>query len=1026
MNLGTLRAKIKVDADGAIKTLQGVKSGFDDFAKVADKGIHKASSAFSSFAGTLGALGVADVIGTISDKITDLAIEAADSSDALDKFASTMDFAGFDTSTIEAVQKSMKQYADETVYDLGTIANATAQLAANGVKDYDRLVEAAGNLNAVAGGNADTFKSVAQVLTQTAGAGKLTTENWNQLADAIPGASGKLQQAMLDAGAYTGNFREAMEKGEITAEEFSAAIMNLGMEDAAQEAAKSTDTFEGAIGDLEATFVDAFMEIYDTIGKENITGAINAISDAVKESIPAIVEGVENCIDTLSKIDGETVKTIASMTAFALGAGVAVKAIAKVVDVGKTASDTIRVFARTLNTVGDATIGVVAHNEGLATSYKRATEASKTAGASMKAMSVATGLASTSVLALGGALATLVVGAIVQEIAEYNEHMKIAEGATTGLDDAVKMMEQTCSASNAGVQAYSSEIQTLGETVWETVDRQAQLAKSISETWAGIGADSAIVDGYIASIERLGNKGNLTAQEQAELKMAVEGVNDVCGTSIEIIDSVNGTLSESTDAIKANTEAWKLNIEAQAAQEQALELKKEQYSLEVQLSEAQEKLKTAQDNLATAQANGSTETNKYLNECSALHTEIDTLENSLASNQTAQDAMNQKYADTQLALQGSATALRDYINSNTEFSTTLSTSGVDIDAFATKLSELGFTTTDLATLAPEQLLGLSTAYTGSFSDIKAKCEELGIALPANMQTALDGSIAKVNEKAPLMSNAMYIYKNGALMNFNPITGEMTAITDEAATSAATELMNGRGEAQAGGSALKDGAIYGINPITGKMEQIGGDASDNFASGVEDGEDDAETAGEGVADEAKTGMKSENDNASSWGSHLAQNFASGISSMAETVASTASSLASRVKEILGHTVAEKGPLHEGGKGEAVWGAHLVQNFIAGMESQIPQLRKAVEAMANEVASPLGDMDIPVSFSMENPREQFRMSRRFTRSEEKTKSQDKSIGATENNITVNNYSPKALTEKESAWQFKQTMRKMTLSY
>ncbi len=27
------------------------------------------------------------------------------------------------------------------------------------------------------------------VMTQTAGAGKLTTENWNQLADAIPGRS---------------------------------------------------------------------------------------------------------------------------------------------------------------------------------------------------------------------------------------------------------------------------------------------------------------------------------------------------------------------------------------------------------------------------------------------------------------------------------------------------------------------------------------------------------------------------------------------------------------------------------------------------------------------------------------------------------------------------------------------------------------------------------------------------------------------------------------------------------------------
>ena len=63
------------------------------------------------------------------------------------------------------------------------------------------------------------------VLTQTAGQGKLTTENWNQLSDAIPGASGKIQQALKEAGAYTGNFRDAMADGQITAQ---AAMLTLG------------------------------------------------------------------------------------------------------------------------------------------------------------------------------------------------------------------------------------------------------------------------------------------------------------------------------------------------------------------------------------------------------------------------------------------------------------------------------------------------------------------------------------------------------------------------------------------------------------------------------------------------------------------------------------------------------------------------------------------------------------------------------------------------------------------------------
>ena len=203
--------------------------------------------------------------------------DAAAASDATDKFVATMSFAGMDTSAITAAKDAAKSYADQTVYDLPTIQNMTAQLASNGVKDYTGLTQAAGNLNAVAGGNADTFKSVAMVMTQTAGAGKLTTENWNQMADAIPGAAGPLMKAMQDAGAYTGNFRDAMAAGQITSDEFNAALQKLGTDPVAVEAARSTKTFEGAIGGLQATINSGLMSALNAM-KPAITGAINMLS----------------------------------------------------------------------------------------------------------------------------------------------------------------------------------------------------------------------------------------------------------------------------------------------------------------------------------------------------------------------------------------------------------------------------------------------------------------------------------------------------------------------------------------------------------------------------------------------------------------------------------------------------------------------------------------------------------------------------------------------------------------------------
>lgn len=297
--------KASASVDDLGDSMGDTKGGADKLGNAVEDAGNKAERAgnggFTVLKGALANL-AGNVIQSAISGIQNLAGEAINSSDALKKFESTMSFAGYDDSTISKAKDDMKDYADKTVYDLDTVANTTAQLAANGIQDYTGLTQAAGNLNAVAGGNADTFKSVAMVLTQTAGAGKLTTENWNQMADAIPGASGKLQEALQQNGAYTGNFRDAMAEGQITADEFNQAIMDLGFTDAAQQAATSTSTFEGAMGNMQAAVTDGLMQIYDSIGSENVTGFINSISDGVSKVIPPIKKGISWLNDNLPTI----------------------------------------------------------------------------------------------------------------------------------------------------------------------------------------------------------------------------------------------------------------------------------------------------------------------------------------------------------------------------------------------------------------------------------------------------------------------------------------------------------------------------------------------------------------------------------------------------------------------------------------------------------------------------------------------------------------------------------------------------
>ncbi|ELB67772.1 tape measure domain-containing protein [Enterococcus faecium EnGen0048] len=231
-----------------------------------------------------------NAISSVVSGVQGLVGEAVNASDSLMKFSKTMEFANFGKSQIENSKKEMKDYADKTVYGLEEILNTTAQLASNGIPNYTELTKAAGNLNAVAGGSSDTFKSVAMMLTQTAGAGKLTTENWNQLADAIPGASGLLQDAMLKNGAYTGNFRDAMAQGQITSDEFNQAIVQLGMNDGAVKAATSTDTLSGSWEQMKSTVINGLQSIIEKIGVENITGFINRVTKGIENSIPKITQ----------------------------------------------------------------------------------------------------------------------------------------------------------------------------------------------------------------------------------------------------------------------------------------------------------------------------------------------------------------------------------------------------------------------------------------------------------------------------------------------------------------------------------------------------------------------------------------------------------------------------------------------------------------------------------------------------------------------------------------------------------------
>ena len=127
-------AKIKSALEGIDVSSVGDKLG-SQIGDGIDSGMSKASKSTGAFTGKMAALSgaiggvAADLAGRLFDSVANLSGEMVEAADSSQKFASTLSFAGIDDSTIKQLTASTQEYADQTVYDLADIRNASASCA---------------------------------------------------------------------------------------------------------------------------------------------------------------------------------------------------------------------------------------------------------------------------------------------------------------------------------------------------------------------------------------------------------------------------------------------------------------------------------------------------------------------------------------------------------------------------------------------------------------------------------------------------------------------------------------------------------------------------------------------------------------------------------------------------------------------------------------------------------------------------------------------------------------------------------
>ena len=252
--------------------------------------------------GAMAAIG-GKAVSLVTNSVSDLSKETIETSDSMYKLQVAMRFSGYAEDEIQRIAGatgSLKTYADKTVFSLQDVLSTFGSLSANGVKDADKLTEAVGNAVAVFGG-AKEYQGVALAFSQAMAAGVLHAQDWNQIVNASPQLAGGLRKELIKLNPVLGNdFKGAMEDGAITADLLGQAITNIGMTDMAKEAATSVTTFEGAMGNLEASAVSGMMNLYDTFAKPKVIDAINGMTGKVEAGFDKLSVGIPKAIELIS------------------------------------------------------------------------------------------------------------------------------------------------------------------------------------------------------------------------------------------------------------------------------------------------------------------------------------------------------------------------------------------------------------------------------------------------------------------------------------------------------------------------------------------------------------------------------------------------------------------------------------------------------------------------------------------------------------------------------------------------------
>lgn len=392
--------------------------------------------------------------------------------------------------------------------------------------------------------------------------------------------------------------------------------------------------------------------------------------------------------------------------------------------------------------------------KGTVEGYKASAAAAQTSTAAVTAQSVAMKAAAVAGTALKAVLATAIpvlaitaTTSLVSYFQQADEKARTFTAATEGLTSAT---EKGVSASSAGADAlegYGASAGAAKVDIDEMLESQAQLTQTISDTNTSASAQMAQLQQAYSTIQQYANHTDLANDAQSRLRTAVDTVNDLCGTQIQVTDAANGKLADENGAIQDVTASLDAYIDQKMqqiqvdAQQQNLTALYQQQAEDLEaLTQAQMDYSASVEKLGDRQSYVEGYMQRYagttremaeaaydgelalaaqesgLNDAQAALDACNTSINNVSSSMTAQAAI----AD------GNAASIRDLALSSSAVSSAMNVAGGDVNDFAADLSNAGVSAQTFTSLSMEEQAKLVAGWDGTSQSIIDTLNGMGV------------------------------------------------------------------------------------------------------------------------------------------------------------------------------------------------------------------------------------------------------------------------------------------------------------